>query len=241
MNIPNAPVPRYHVLKETLRLEIQNGLYRPGECIPSEKELQERFQVSRTTVRRAIKELADEGLLDPQPGRWTFVRTPKLSSSLRRLWGFHEEMTTLGFQPSVETLSVDKIRADKILAAKLDVPEGARLWRLVRLQKIDDEPMALLTAYHVVSHVPALGQMLDVVSSSAYRILGNSGIVLAKAEEALEAILIKSDEAKLLAVKAGHPGLHIERISYDQLDRVVEYSTRICRGDRYRYTTSLSR
>lgn len=240
MNRSNAPVPRYHVIKETLYFEIRSGLYKPGDCIPSEKELQDRFQVSRTTVRRAIKELADEGLLDPEPGRGTYVLSPKLSSSLRRLWGFHEEMSALGFTPSVETLSIETIEADKVMADRFGVAEGEALWRLRRLQKIDGEPMALLTVYLVVKYTPMLKALLESVSS-IYQILTNSGIILASAEESLEAVVLRSKDARLLGVKSGYPGLLIERVSYDQQGRVVEYSVRICRGDRYRYTVTLKR
>jgi GntR family transcriptional regulator len=236
----SGPLPRYHVLKESLRSEIQNGLYAPGSLIPSEKELQDRFLVSRTTVRRAIQDLVEEGVLDPQPGRGTYVRRPKLSSSLRRLWGFHEEMAALGFQPSVETLSAENIPADKVIAEKMRVAEGEPVWHLHRLQKIDGEPLALLHAYLVVSHVPALLQMLDKLSGSIYQTLRQSGVVLAGADEFLEAVLIQPLEAGYLCVKPGHAGLLIERVAYDQQDRVVEYSRRICRGDRYRYSTSLA-
>jgi GntR family transcriptional regulator len=241
MELGNAPVPLYHVLKETLRLEIRSGLYKPGQLIPPEKELQDRFNVSRTTVRRAIRDLSDEGLLDPQPGRGTYVRSPKLSSVLQRLWGFHEEMAAKGLSPSVQTLSIEKITPDRSLAEKLRVDESEPVWRLVRLQSIDGEPMTLLTTYHLVAHVPGLKQMLESVSNSIYQVLANSGISLSRADEYLEATAIGPRDARLLGVRAGHPGLVIERISYDQRDRIVEYSMRICRGDRYRYAVSLTR
>jgi GntR family transcriptional regulator len=240
MNSSLVPIPRYHLLKETLRNEIKNNLYKQGELIPSEKELQERFKLSRTTIRRAIKELSDEGLLDPQPGRGTFVRKPKLSSSLRRLWGFHQEMSALGYVPSVETISAEQIAADKTIAGKFKVPEGEMVWKLIRLQKIDGQQMALLTAYHLVKHVPSLGQILTDANVSVYELLTQNGVFIAHAEESLEAITVSAKEGRILGVKSGYPALLIERLTYDRLDRIVEFSIRVCRADRYRYTSALT-
>src|SRR6478752_6396825 len=101
----NIPVPRYHQLKEILRERVRSGEWKPGDLIPSERELSETYHISRMTTRQAITDLVNEGVFYREQGRGTFVTRNKITQQLIRLTGFTEDIAARGQHPSTKTLS----------------------------------------------------------------------------------------------------------------------------------------
>src|SRR6185437_3073471 len=140
-------VPRYYRLKQILRGHVTNGEWKPGDVIPSERELSGTFNVSRMTARQAVSELVNEGIFFREQGRGTFVaRRGKIPIPLHRLSGFTEDILARGQRPSTKVLSAQLIGADADTAKRVQIPVGQSIVRLQRLRLEDDEPLAIETS-----------------------------------------------------------------------------------------------
>src|SRR5688500_5986168 len=129
----DLPVPLYHQVKTSILQEIEAGQWRPDSRLPSEDELAERFQVSKITVRQALRDLAQLGYIRREQGRGTFVQRPPLIEGPRELKSFTREMQGHGFVASSRVLEQGVIPAPPDIAARLDVPPGTPVFRLRRL------------------------------------------------------------------------------------------------------------
>src|SRR5258708_39864193 len=109
----NSPLPRYYQLKEIIRERIRSGEWKPGELIPSERELSEQYKISRMTARQAITELVNEGMFYREQGKGTFVSRHKITQQLIRLTGFTEDIKTRGQRPGTKVLSAQMSPADE--------------------------------------------------------------------------------------------------------------------------------
>src|SRR5215475_4846403 len=136
----NSPVPRYHQLKEILREKIRAGEWKPGDLIPSERELSETYGISRMTTRQAITDLVNEGVFYREQGKGTFVTRNKITQQLMSLTGFTEDIRARGQNPSTRVLSARLGHADEIVAERLRVAPGQAIVLLQRLRLADGEP-----------------------------------------------------------------------------------------------------
>jgi GntR family transcriptional regulator len=235
---PSNGVPKYRQLQHVLE-EMIVGL-RPGEPIPPERELEQRFGVSRITVRQALHQLVLAGRLERVQGKGTFVARPKLEQVLA-LTSFSEEMIQRGMRPGSRMLGVRSVAAPADLADLLDCAVGQPLIELRRLRLADDEPMALETVYLSAERFPALLEA-DLTDRSLYSWLGERyGVELAHARQTIEATVLGPEEARLLEVPVGTPAFRLERVSYDRRDRPVESVRSLYRGDRYKLQARLER
>lgn len=237
---PAVRIPKYYALKQ--RLLAMTAGHQPGAALPTERELSARFGVSRTTVRQALHELTVEGRLHRQQGRGTFVAAPKVAQSLQ-LTSFTEDMRAQGRRPASRLLDVGTLRADAELAARLGLPTGGRVLRLVRLRLADDEPLALETAHLPARRFADLSRRLRADPSlSLYRLLEEEyAIRLADADERIGTVLAEPQPASLLRIDVGSPVLRMARLSWDQDGMPVEYVLSLYRGDRFEFVTRLHR
>ncbi len=234
------PIPLYYQVKESLLEEIRAKQYKVGDLIPSESELQEKFKVSRITIRRAIQELVQEGHLYTQQGKGTFVSRPKASQELNLISSWAETMVTLGMHPETKIIRYAEEPAPVNVAKLLNIPIGAMVYRLERLRYADNEPTCIMTNYLVPAIVPGFLEK-GLKGESLYEMLEkNYSIVLARAEEIVEAKAAKVSEAEMLNVKRGFPLLYATRVTYDITDRPVEVVISVSRADRYSYKIKLT-
>lgn len=237
----HVPIPLYYQIRTRLLEAIENGQLRPGDRVPSERELTERFSVSRMTARQALSELENQGYLHRVQGKGTFVATPKLEQPLVGLTSFTEEMRLRGLEPGAEVLAVGEVPAGKKAARALGVSETASVVRLERLRLAGGVPMALETAHIPVHLCPGLANA-DFHNQSLYRIMQERfGIRLVKAAQSLEAVPANAYESEILRVREGTPLLLLERVARDGDDKPVEFVRSLYRGDRYRFITELIR
>lgn len=233
------PLPLYYRIKQDLLNAMEAGQLQPGDRLPSERELTEHYGVSRMTVRHAIGHLVQEGLVRRVQGKGSFVAPAKLEQPLTGLTSFTEEMRRLGLVPSTEVIGVELVRSERI-AAQLSLPADAPLYAMERLRLAGGEPMELEQLYLPAQMVPGLAD-LDL-SGSLYELLERQyGLRLTNALQTLEAVLADEPEAELLQVPAGSPLLAITRVAFASTGEVVESSRALYRGDRYKFTVSLSR
>jgi GntR family transcriptional regulator len=235
----SPPLPKYYQLREALRAKIETGEWQPGDLIPSERELCEQYNISRMTVRQALSDLVNEGLLVREQGRGSFVAHPKVQQKLLRLTGFSDEATARGQQPGSRVLRLEMEMPRPAVQKVLRVPDNRPVIVLERLRLVDEEPIALELAW---LHFPGYEQLLTeyMDSQSLYSLLlTRYDIVPTRAEQHLEAALGRLREQELLGFQRGTPVLLARRITYDQFDRPFEYVESVYRADRYTFYTEL--
>ena len=236
-----SPVPRYFQLKEIMRAKVRDGEWKPGDIIPSERELSEQYKISRMTARQAITELVNEGMFYREQGKGTFVSRHKITQQLIRLTGFTEDIKARGQRPGTRVLSAKMVPADEDTAERLHVPVGQLIFRLQRLRLADSEPLAIELS-HI--HFEGCEKLLeeDLENNSLYRILETQyGMPLMEAEQELEAGLVGEKEAQLLKLSVGSPALYIRRVTYTDRDQPLEYAKSVYCGNKYVFYTNMKR
>ncbi|HSJ53068.1 MAG TPA: GntR family transcriptional regulator [Anaerolineae bacterium] len=237
----NGEVPLYRQIEEDLLAQITAGQLSPGAMIPPERELCERYGVSRITVRRAIGELETRGYVRRQQGKGTFVSRSRIRREMGRLISFSEEMKAQGHTPGSRLLNLQHRPADKSVAALLHVPEGHPIWIVERLRLADDEVISLGTSYlNLPVHVYLTPLELNT-EISLWSLLEKKGILIAEADTAVRAIVADARYAELLEVEEGDPLLVREGVNYSLSDEPVpiEAFEVVSRADRYQYSLHL--
>jgi len=234
-----APTPLYLQLKNALAADIDSGRYKPHERLMSERELGEKFKVSRMTVRQALTEMTHEGILYTQAGKGTYVSELKIKQELERLTGFSQDMAARGSIASGRVLEARIIPATLSLAAIFSVPANAELVLLSRLRLSDNIPLAIEVAYLLHQVCPGILDF-DFSKESLYNILSTRyHTSLVRAEQTMESGLASPQEIELLQTTSPAPVLRIERLSYNEQNTLVEFVVSVYRGDRYKFHTTL--
>jgi GntR family transcriptional regulator len=229
----NSKLPLYHQLYEILRSNIISGEWQPGDLIPPESELVERYQVSRTTVRQVLDLLANEGLIYREQGRGTFVAHPTVEHTLVRIVNFTEDMRVRGCEPSSKVLFSGLVPAPQDIAERLGIEPGEELARLERLRLADGEPMGIEESYLVHRYCPGVLRGNYVSHSLREALARDYGIRWTHAKQSIRAILAPRDLAETLGIQPGAALLFIERVSYSQEGVPVEFLRIYYRADRY--------
>jgi len=231
-------VPLYYQLTEELRENIENGEWPPNSLIPSETELCERYKVSRGTVRQALSQLVQEGLLYRKQGKGTFVAEPKITQQLNRFYSFAQDMREKGLRPSSLLLQKEKILPDSYIKNILGLKEEEMVYKIMRLRLADEEPLILETSYLVEELFPDLDKE-DVEKVPLYDIiLKKYRIKITRAKETFEPILIDEFEAKKLKIPVGSPALLVKRVTYTA-GIPFEFRKSVVRGDKCSYSVEL--
>ena len=240
---PHDYLPRYFQLANILRDRISRGALKALEPIPSERQLEKDFSVSRTTIRQAIDLLVRQGYLYREHGRGTFVSPQKLQKGISELSSFTEDMQQRGIVPGQKILEIGYIPPPEEARRHLELPAGfEKVLRIERLRLGDGVPMGLQTAYYVLPEGQTITRQELEEYGSMYRILQEKfHLIPTEADETLEAALATQREAFLLQVEPGSPLLLSERTTYSQFRRVIEFVRILYRGDRYRYFAKLTR
>jgi GntR family transcriptional regulator len=229
-------MPLYYQLKEIFLEKIENKELKEGDIIPSEKELQQIYDVSRATVRNAIQLLVNEGFMQKKKGRGTFVKRRKIEEQLPVLKSFTEEM--VGIDAAKKVISAKYIEAPPAIRPRLGLSADKSVFSLKRLMLVDGKPLGILHSY-----IPAKFK-LDLnedYTKSLYRILEKKGVRLKEAEQTIEASISNQEQTRLIKQKRPFPILVIRRLAYSINGEVVEYVKGVYHGDRYRYSCRLTR
>ena len=201
--------------------------------IEGERQLADRFGVSRETVRQALSTLQTEGHIYTIHGSGSYVAKKRVTKRLK-LMSFSEELRNRGMVPSSKLLTVSTVTK----APGVNPPKGPFL-RIERLRLGDSTPMALEVSFVSTEIAPDLRE--KNLSGSIYEILGSDyGVKITSAEEHISPIVLDADQASLLDAKLGAPAFEIIRIALDMRGREVERSTSIRPGDRYDFAYHVS-
>jgi GntR family transcriptional regulator len=242
---PSAPgirrdtrLPFYDQLKWLILTDIEQKGLRPGELLPSETEMCERYDVSRTVVRQAIGELVNEGIVVRQRGRGTFVVRPKWRENfMQSTVGFFEDLTVLGLAVKSKVINCEFVKVSKSVADALETEPGAKRIEVVRLRSVNDELVAFTKSY-LNSDDPNLLDSLkaaDLTTQSLYRVLEErAGLRIESGHRSLEAISASGLLPKMLDISPGAPVIYIESVGRDSVGRPVEFFQAWHRADRTR-------
>lgn len=229
-------VPRYYAVKTEL-LWLVDALGE-GAALPSERELAERFSVSRVTLRQAVGELVMEGKLQRRQGSGTYVAPPKLVQPLS-LVSYTEGMRRQGVAPARSVITVEHLPADEVLARDLGIGHGDQVVHLERVLLADDERVGLESTYLSAARFPTLLEVLDPTKSLYECLTGRLGVVFGEAEERVETVLATPREALLIGTNPALPMLLLHRVSRDADGVPVERVRSLYRGDRFSFTARL--
>jgi GntR family transcriptional regulator len=212
-------VPMHSVVRTELLGQIRSGRLHPGDQVPTEPQLMATFHVSRTTVRRALRDLETMGLIDRQPGRGSFVTEPKVEPRMDRLTGFVEDMEALGLHASASVELIESLPADSEVSQQLQLAPGETVVHIERVRLANGTPISFDDSYFPAD----LGSRIateNLEDEPFYSILeGKYGIALAGADYVLSAATADVKVAGLLSIAVGAPVLRLERTSRAAPDR----------------------
>lgn len=234
----STPIPLYFQIAGRLREQMVAMRLHPGDLLTTDERVQEEFGVSRATARKAIDELADEGLVERITGKGTFVSAPRLRVPLPTMLSFTEEMQRRGLKPSSHVISVSWERASDRARQALDIRDNARVLRLERIRFADENP--ILHSVDELIEPIGIGPDEDF-SGSLYTLIETHGVQLGECQNIIEAAVTDRRLGQMLKVKSGSPVLSVRRVSYDVKGRPILYEDSSCRGDLYSYALRLAR
>ncbi|MFD3158055.1 GntR family transcriptional regulator [Haloimpatiens sp. FM7330] len=235
------PLPLYYQIKEIIQEMIENEELKPGDAIPTERELCEMQSVSRMTVNKAIMGLVNEGILYREQGKGTFVTKPKEKHEISQLKSFTEEMKEKGLKTDTKILSFqikEATKQNKIMLNMKDTED--KVIEIKRLRISANEPLAIETVW--LSHHMFSDMTVEMVEGkSLYNIFRDKyGYCPEQAKQTIEPIMLNEYESKLLNQPANALALMFRRNTYIQNEKPIEYTKAIYRSDRYKYEIILT-
>ena len=225
-------LPLYLQIADELRQNIQESLFRVGDRLPTEAELSERFGVNRHTLRRAMEVLRQEGIVDVERGRGTFVVSAPITVPIGRRVRFNESLKAQSLQPQSQVLQVTEITADHQLAKQLEVSVGEPVVLYERLTLTDEVPLSIASSYFPSAHFPGLAAHCQTYRSISLMLQTEYGCDHIRQSTRLSARLARVPDARLLRMPATKPILLSESLNINQKGIVIEYGVTRFRGDR---------
>jgi GntR family transcriptional regulator len=238
----NSRIPFYIQLMDILRENINQGTWQPGDQLPGEHTLCEAYEVSRTVVRQALRELELEDLIYRRKGKGSYVSEPKISGGLaQKLTGFYQDMEERGHHPISQVLRQTVVPASTNIAQQLEINPGTPVVELQRLRFVQDEPIVLVTSY--LPHVLCPGlEDIDFRERSLYEYLETTHhLIIASGRRYIEAVAADEREAEVLQVEIGAPLIFLDSVSYLEDKTPMECYHALHRGDRSRFEVALVR
>jgi GntR family transcriptional regulator len=232
---PTGALPLYQQLQRAIRDAIHSHVLAPDDALPAERQMASELSVSRITVRKAIDGLVEEGLLVRRQGSGNFVCS-RIEKNFAKLTSFSEDMRSRGRTPHSEWLKRSEGAVSPEEALTLRLSPGAPVYRFHRLRFADDSPMCLEYATVSAEALPSL----DAVDDSLYEALEAAGNRPVRALQRLRALLLNTEQARLLHAREGDAGLLVERVGFLRDGRAVELTQSFFRGDTYDFVAELS-
>ena len=230
-------VPLYYQLKQLIIDKIESGILVEGDKLPSEREICDDLEISRTTVRKAIQELENEGYIYKIHGKGTYIAEDRIKQNLSQLYSFSNEMIKIGKKPSSKTIGFEIIKSDARISKKLNIEEKSNIYLLRRLRFADDEPMMIETTFIPYNKYKGLN-ISEIEEQGLYNVLIKKyNAKFNEAREIFQSVITNSYEEKLLNYREGLPSMMIERYITDK--DITIFSKVIARGDKYKYEVKL--
>lgn len=240
------PLPKYHQVYLVLREQLHEGKFAQG--LPGELALMQQFAVARVTVRRALSQLAEEGLISREPGRGTRSllqrktqpkeATPR--SQQAKLTGLLENLVSMGLRTSVKVLSVQRLPSPHEVAMALQLDEGEWVQKAQRVRYTKEGPLSHITTW-VPDRISRSFGRKELAQKPILMLLEESGVKVGRAQQSISAKLADATLAQHLDVAVGSALLAVHRLIYDADEKPIQWLHGLYRPDRYEYQMQLSR
>ncbi|MCX8023823.1 MAG: GntR family transcriptional regulator [Thermanaerothrix sp.] len=231
---PQPFTPLYYQIEQQILEEIHQGRLKPGDRLPSEPELSRRFGVSRITIRRALKDLSQQGIIYSRQGKGTFVAQARIRE-ISGFRSFSDDIRARGLTPSSRVVDFNRVPADEMVAQRLGVEVGESVYCLQRVRLANDQPVAFEIAYLPERLCPDL-ERFDFSTASLYAVLREHYRVFPTwAEAEIEASAASPEVAHHLGMKIGEPVLVAYRQTYTERFEIIEFVKSIYCGKRFTF------
>lgn len=240
--LENRVIPLYHQVQQLIRHRVAKSQYSPGSQIPSEHDLCRELNVSRITVREALRELVRERLLIKVQGKGTFVSSDATTLPPIKYTGSLEDIYERVLRLNVAEVEITRVPVTTALRQLLSVPAGEKeLTCIKRLRHINEEPFSFTVNYLPVS----IGDRVrkdDLFSMPLMAILEDQiRIPILRADETVEAAPADPEVSSRLRIPLLYPVMHVTRTMYTAGDKPFEVVETFYRADKYKYSVSLTR
>jgi GntR family transcriptional regulator len=227
--------PLYSIVASQAEALISSGTWQEGDRLPPERQLCRDFDVSRSTLRQALGELEERGLITRHQGRGTFISRPRLQLPITGVFSIRDALEAKGIVMTTQVIGVAILDASRQLASDLGCLPGEPIVHIERLRIGDGEPMVLDSAHLRADLFPGL-EKADFERRPLYDIIREDyGHEVAEASETLEPVILTPRECQLLEVPSHTPALLTRRVTTDSMGAIVALGHVLLRGDRSRY------
>jgi GntR family transcriptional regulator len=227
-----SPIPVYYQLKSIITDKIRQGEYLEGSSIPSERELCEVLNISRMTVRQALNNLVNEGVLYREKGRGTFVARSKIEQ--KNIMSFSDTVAQKGMVPSTKILYFGKEEADETVRGILGLKDNSQIYNIKRLRLANNIPVGIEQDFIPEAYCPGLEKFN--LTSSLYKILRDEfQHVIDYIDNSVEASKPSREEKELLNLAVGIPVLKIKSQMHTESGLNLLYERSVYRSDEYKY------
>lgn len=234
-------LPLYQQIQQRLAHQIQSGVYKPSEPLPSIQKIAAQMGVSQMTVRQAVKSLCELGLIYSRQGKGTFISGMKLEKEFRHVLSFSEEARAHGATPHSRLISFSIQRPTPETQSALALGESEKVFRLHRVRLEDSMPIGIECSCLAVNACPDLLKTFDPDTSLYEKLSDYYGIQLTITEEVIEVGKANAEEARLLKIPRQSPVFLFTRVSFGEDGRPLEHVKSTYRGDRYKIVNRLMR
>ena len=217
------PIPLYYQIKEAIVERIRNGGLQPGDKLPTEAWFSEHFDVSRVTVRKALEELINDGVISRERGKGPVVAYPKISRRFNHLSGLYSELEQQNLTHTSRILLLEERKATSAEAAALGLETGSRVLFMLRLRLVEGRPLALQNVWLNKAYCEGLDFKL-VETGSLYKQFERIGVPVAEATQTISAHRPTAEECRLLGLDADSPVLFMQRTTKLQNGDAIEYA-----------------
>ena len=230
----NSPIPVYYQLKEDIKKKINIGIWKVGQCIDSERDLSENYGVSRMTIRQALGELVQDGILIREKGKGTFVCEPKVKQE--DMMSFSEIIKKTGGNLQTKVIEFSIIETPENLQ---DLFSFDKLYKINRLREVDEQVIANEIVYIPCDYCGYMDK--DMLKGSLFKILEGFGYSVDHSESEVSAILMNDEYKKIFKVTKDMPLLKTYSRTFMNLKKVLFVEESIYRSDKYTLQVNISR
>lgn len=229
-----AVTPLYVQLMTQLETGIRSGSLKAGERLETERDMADHYGVSIITVRKAVKELVDRGLVEKQQGKGTYVSKTKITRDFKNLLGFSEMCRRQGLKPGGRMLKNELVNADPKICRNLGIPENSQCVHLKRLRLADDQPVAIEENYFPLQYSMLLNETFNDNSMLAF-LKEKFDVTIAISEKWIELCTARAREAQYLEIARGTPLMYIKSVAYTAKKEPIYYGTQIFNGEKHSF------
>ena len=228
----NSATPLYLQLEAILRDNIAEGVWQPGQRIPSESELALSYGLSRMTARAVLTQLVRDGLLYRVQGKGTFVSSAKITAHSPAYTGIREQLEAMGYETATRLICQQQIKAPPKVRQMLNLEEHALLYFIERVRLVQGQPVSLHRSYVPCQLAPELIHLDTETEQLCVLLSQKFHLQMKVCEETLETASASSADAELLGIKRGFPLLCLEDVIYTDNHQPYEYTQVLFRGDK---------